>query len=177
MEKQQEIEYKVLLDKENFYRLANLHTPLEFKLQINHYFKNNNSESYAFRIREINGEKLFTLKEKEAGKVFEYEKILDTDINDDTQIRELLAEKGIYPPYQELGILKTYRAISFDGYGELCFDINLYNGLIDYEIEYEVKKDHDHYQKFKDILGQIGLEYTNNSKSKYKRFKDSTKGE
>ena len=46
MEKQQEVEYKVLLTKEEFYRLANHFTPLEFNLQINHYYKSTNSKSY-----------------------------------------------------------------------------------------------------------------------------------
>lgn len=83
MEKQQEVEYKVLLTKEEFYKLANHFTPLEFNLQINHYYKSTNSKSYAFRIREKNGERLFTLKENDNGKVFEYEKIITTDINQD----------------------------------------------------------------------------------------------
>ena len=114
MEKQQEVEYKVLLTKEEFYRLANHFTPLEFNLQINHYYKSTNSKSYAFRIREKNGERLFTLKENDNGKVFEYEKIITTDINQDDQIVRLLASKGVFPPYHELGCLKTYRAIHYN---------------------------------------------------------------
>lgn len=177
MEKQQEVEYKVLLTKEEFYKLANHFTPLEFNLQINHYYKSTNSKSYAFRIREKNGERLFTLKENDNGKVFEYEKILTTDINQDDQIIQLLASKGIFPPYHELGCLKTYRAIHYNGLGELCFDINIYNGIIDYEIEYEVKKPHDYIETFNKILSKIEKEYVENSKSKYKRFLESMEGE
>ena len=42
-------------------------------------------------------------------------------------------------------------------YAELCFDINSYNGITDYEIEYEVKKDHDYKKAFKAILKQAGI--------------------
>ena len=57
------------------------------------------------------------------------------------------------------------------------FDINIYNGIIDYEIEYEVKKPHNYIETFNKILSKIEKEYVENSKSKYKRFLESMEGE
>ena len=54
-------------------------------------------------------------------------------------------------------------------FAELCFDINYYNDMVDYEIEYEYKVEHDGYAIFNDILKKVNLKYTSNCKSKIQR--------
>ena len=168
-----ETELKMILTREQFNRLVALYQPIEFVKQVNTYYKNNNSTHYAFRIREKDGTTLFTLKQKTAEGVMEYEKILTTPIQEDTDVVRTLGDFDIFPPYEILGTLTTYRAMYCDGLAELCFDINLYNGKMDYEVEYEVKKEHDHEAAFRSILDKAGITYVPNKRSKYKRFADS----
>ncbi len=164
-----EKEYKVIVTKEEFYRLAGFYKPLKFIRQTNYYFECKDSSHYGFRIREKEKEKLFTLKEYVDGDVREYEKLLTVPLEKDEEITALLAKKNIYPPYNIFGKLITYRAVYFDGYGELCFDINFYNNTMDYEIEYEQIKDHRHFDEFLKILSQANIEYIPSFASKYKR--------
>ncbi len=164
-----ELEYKTIVTKEQFYRLADNYKPLKFIKQLNHYYVSDDPSHYAFRIREKEGKKIFTMKEPYNGARMEYEKELDTDIDKDAEIVEMLKAKGLQPPYELLGDMTTYRAIYFDGYGELCFDINLYNGLIDYEIEYEQIKEHDHFNEYLKILKKADIEYVK-ADSKYHRY-------
>ena len=165
-----ETEIKVLLSREQFNRLASFYQPLTFVRQINTYYKNNNSDHYAFRIREKEGTLLFTLKNKTPEGVMEYEKIIEGEPEDDPDVVRTVSFFGIEPPYEKLGKLVTYRAMVISELAELCFDINIYNGRLDYEIEYEVKKEHDHLKAFKHILEKAGIEYVPNKDSKYKRF-------
>ncbi len=168
-----ETELKMLLTREQFNRLVALYQPVNFVKQVNTYYKNNNSSHYAFRLREREGEILFTLKQKTDKGVMEYEKIMTCPIEEDQDAVATLAEFNIYPPYEILGNLTTYRAMYIDEYAELCFAINVYNGIIDYEVEYEVKKKHDHEKAFRIILKKADMEYVPNKTSKYKRFADS----
>ena len=71
-----ETELKVLLSREQFNRLASFYQPLTFVRQINTYYKNNNSDHYAFRIREKEGTLLFTLKNKTPEGVMEYGRLV-----------------------------------------------------------------------------------------------------
>ncbi|MDO4378394.1 MAG: CYTH domain-containing protein [Erysipelotrichia bacterium] len=172
-----EKEYKVIVTKEEFYRLANFYKPLKFVKQTNYYYECKDSSHYGFRIREKENEKLFTLKEYAAGEVREYEKILTEPLEKDQEITSLLAQKNIFQPYKVFGELTTYRAVYFDGYGELCFDINFYNNTMDYEIEYEQIKEHQHFAEFFRILSQANIEYVPSFASKYKRCLISMKEE
>ena len=165
-----ETELKMLLTREQFNKLVSLYQPLDFVKQVNTYYKNNNSRHYAFRIREKEGTLLFTLKNKTSEGVMEYEKIITGAPEDDTDVVRTIAEFGILPPYEVLGQLVTYRAMYVSEFAELCFDINLYNGIFDYEVEYEVKKEHDHRKAFKKILRKAGIKYVANKESKYRRF-------
>lgn len=170
METNEELEYKILTDKETFYKLVRLYAPLKFEKQENYYYDNNNSKSYAFRIRKKDDQTIFTLKEKVDGKTIEHEKVVDENWENDEDISKLLIEKNINKPYKLLGKLTTYRAVYFDGFGELCFDINCYCNKVDYEIEYEEKVKHDHLKEFIKIIDQVGLKYEKQAKSKYQRF-------
>ncbi len=169
MEHAIETELKVLLTREEFDRLAQLHQPLEFVRQHNYYYVSNDTSHYAFRIRTKGDETLFTLKAKVNGETDEYEKILTTDLEQDQDVLDTLAQFGQKPPFRVFGELITDRAMVVTEYAELCFDINYYNGITDYEIEYEVKKEHDYKKAFRKILDEAGITYRKNRKSKYKR--------
>ena len=177
MEHAIETELKILLTRQQFDTLAAQYQPLEFVEQKNTYYLSNNSFHYAFRIRERNGETLFTLKHKVNGETDEYEKVLTGPIEDDPDVLATLARFGQYPPFRVMGYLITERAMVITEWAELCFDINHYNGITDYEIEYEVKKPHRHKQEFRKILAKAGIEYVPNRQSKYQRCLNTLKGE
>ena len=169
MKGQVELELKTLVSQPEFERLAAHYQPLTFVRQINTYFVTKDPAHYAFRIRERQGERLFTLKHHHNGQVIEYEKSFSGNFFDDPEIVQTLSEFRIQPPYQLLGSLTTDRAVYENELAELCFDINSYNGITDYEIEYEVKKPHDHEETFRNLLKQEAVRYKKSWGSKYQR--------
>ncbi len=169
MKGQVELELKTLLSKQDFEKLLAHYQPLTFVRQVNTYFVTSDIAHYAFRIRERNGETVFTLKHYTDGQVMEYEKSFGGNFFDDPEINEILSRFDIHPPFQLLGSVITDRAVYETDLAELCFDINQYNGLTDYEVEYEVKKPHDHKQAFEKILAKENLSYVKSWGSKYRR--------
>ena len=176
MNSNEEKELKTIVTKEQFYKLLEIYKPLKFIKQVNHYYVTNDHSHYLFRIRDKQGKRLFTRKEYIDGKTIEFEKYLTIAVEEDKEIIDYLKNKGMNPPFILLGDMTTYRAIYDNGLAELCFDINLYNGIIDYEIEYELKKEHDYYNEFIKILSKANIDYVASYGSKYKRF-SLTKGE
>ena len=178
MKHEVETELKMLLNSDEVQRLiACYYGNIPFVPQINTYYKSNNSEHYAFRIRERNGEVLFTLKEKVNGETVEHEKILKTPLLQDQELLELLASFNEFPPFEVLGQLTTLRSDYVTADAVISLDINFYNGLCDYEIEYECTRDHDYKKAFKDFLKKADISYKANKESKYKRFINTLKGE
>ena len=72
-----EIELKMLVDEDQFEKLLSFYLPHNFIEQVNYYYKSRNSRHYAFRVREKEGQKLFTLKKRLAEGVQEYEKYFE----------------------------------------------------------------------------------------------------
>lgn len=169
MKHEVELELKTIVTEEQFYKLASFYQPLEFIEQHNYYFVTGDISHYGFRVRTKGDEKLFTLKNHVDGVTYEYEKVFEGNLEDDPEIVEVLNKFNVKHPYTLFGELITQRAIYFDGLAELCFDINHYNGLTDYELEYEVKAPHDHQKTFLDILAKAGIKYQKSWGSKYKR--------
>lgn len=169
----EELELKLLLDKSDFDNLLSFFPNAKFETQVNYYYSSNQSNRYTFRLREKNNKVLFTLKEHQGDKLMEYEKYVEGKLEDDKEIMEQLASRNEFPPFELLGTLTTHRALIDTGKAELCFDINDYNGIRDYEIEYEVTKEHDHINEFKKILAKANISYESNTLSKYKRFVQS----
>jgi len=169
---EEELELKTLVTKEEFDYITSLYPNLDFIEQVNTYYYSNNDNSYAFRIRKKEDKKIFTLKSHSNGKLIEYEKVLDCPFELDREILLMLASFGEYPPFKIIGKLTTKRAVVQLLEAELCFDINTYNNNIDYEIEYEVKKEHDYKQAFDSILSKANIQYVP-SKSKFSRLKNS----
>lgn len=171
-----EKELKILVSKEQFYTLKESYEPLPFKTQINVYFDNENrtieKKHGAMRIRTKNNKHIFTLKMHSEEGLREHECFVEqNDISslNKKEIVDLLNSYEISGPFVSTAILKTDRAVYENEYAELCFDINYYDDCIDYEIEYEYKKEHDGIKVFNDILEKVNLIYTSNCKSKIQR--------
>lgn len=177
-----EKEYKVMLNKDQFKKLTGCYDGLVFKKQINTYYDNAQMTIQkihgAMRIREIDNSYLFTMKLLKDGDLYEFECFVDRNDNSvftQPEIKNLLHEYHIMGPFQEITSLTTYRAMIRSEFAEICFDKNHYNGIVDYEIEYEYKCDHDGLSVFQKILDPIGITYTENCPSKIKRAFDSIK--
>ncbi len=175
-----EKEYKILITKEQFETLYNSYGNPPFRLQENVYYDtadfNIRRTKGSMRIRDVNNEHIFTLKIHSPNGLLEYEKNVSSNSIDslnDEEIISLFNKYDIHGPFQRITSLKTQRAIIYTEYAELCFDISSYNGITDYEIEYEYKKDHDGLTVFKDILSKINVVYTSNCTSKVQRAMNS----
>ncbi|MGI6607742.1 MAG: CYTH domain-containing protein [Erysipelotrichaceae bacterium] len=168
MKQQLEIEFKTLVTKEQFDKLISLYWPLLFYKQHNYYYRPLSCD-YSFRIRIKENKKIFTLKEKIDNNILEHEKTFSGPFYEDNEIKNTLDRLNIYPPFNLEGELITYRAVVESELAQLCFDINHYNNLIDYEIEYEIKKDHDGLRRFKEILSEADIRYIPSYASKYYR--------
>lgn len=178
MKHEVETELKMLLKADEVQKLlAGSFKEIPFIHQINTYYRSKNSTHYAFRIRQRDGESLFTLKEHRGDELVEHEKIISCPIERDKELLQLLSSFNEYPPFEVLGQLNTLRADLDTGYAVISLDLNFYNGKKDYEIEYEVRKPHDHEAVFKQFLKEHGIEFRPNHKSKYRRFLKSLKEE
>lgn len=171
-----ETEYKLLVCKEEFERLSDLYPDKTFKEQINTYYDTKDMQlrklKCAMRIREIDGKFLFTLKTPDPNGHLEHECYVNqnnANVFNEADIKKLLNELGIYEQIIMVTNLKTYRAVVNTGKAELCFDINEYNGCIDYEIEYEETVEHDGINEFNKILAEAELHYERNCMSKIAR--------
>ena len=178
MKHEVETELKMLLKGQEVRKLlAGSFNNVPFIHQLNTYYRSNNHIHYAFRIRQKNGESLFTLKEHRDGEVIEHEKILTCPLEQDDELLSLLASFNEYPPFEVLGQLSTLRADLVTDKAVISLDINFYNGKKDYEIEYEITEPHDYEAEFTRFLKKNGIEYRPNHRSKYKRFLKSLKEE
>ena len=171
-----EIEYKVLLTKEQFEKLVSQYDDVKFIRQVNTYYDTKDLQirkNYgSMRIREKEGQFIFTLKKHTEDGLLEFEKLVPTnDISafNDSEIKQSFQDMKIDEPIVKLTSLTTDRAVIFNGFAEICLDHNYYNGKEDYEIEYEYKKDHDGKKMFQDILDIINIQYDHNCVSKSKR--------
>lgn len=167
-----EVELKMLLTEEEFNRLLQHFQPANFIKQTNHYYSaSNNSKFQSIRIREKQNKFLFTLKEKNEEYVQEYEKYTNgLELENDQEILDILHQRNLLPPYNKIGELTTERFMYIiPNQAELCFDINHYYGITDYEIEYEVTHPHNHLEYFLEILAKENIAYKPNPISKVKR--------
>ena len=175
-----EIEYKILVSKEQFMQLSDLYPDKVFVLQTNTYYDTENldlrNQKCAMRIREKNNTFLITLKTPARQGHHEYECFVDENspqMFEISEIREILNQLHIHKPIVEIGRCATKRAVVKTDKAELCFDINEYNNIIDYEIEYEQTCDHNGKEEFNKILSLIGLKFEKNCTSKIKRTLNS----
>lgn len=170
-----ELEYKILVTKEQFDELLKNFPSLTFIEQSNTYYDTLDNQIQtrrgSMRIRK-KGNCTFTLKMPSVHGLMEYEcPVEDVSLASlqKEEIKQLLNKNGIVGELKELTTLVTQRAIYETEYAELCFDISTYNGITDYELEYEYKKEHDGLKVFNEILSKAGLVYSRNCTSKCRR--------
>lgn len=171
-----ETEYKVLVTKEQFEKLKSNYLILESRKQVNTYYDTKTAlikkQKYSMRIREVNNQFIFTLKTPHKGAHHEHECLVSQNSVEafkEPEIVLLFDQYHLHGDYQEIGKCITYRSIYANELAELCFDINEYNGITDFEIEYEMKSDHDGIAAFNQILSAIDCVYVKNCPSKIAR--------
>ncbi len=163
-----EKEYKILIDKNKFNEIVEKED-FDLIIQENHYY-DLNTKNAALRIRNIDDLYILTIKIKEDNLTKEYEyKVSDNKIDDN--INALLLKLNLNPNPKYLGSLLTSRYYKKLNKGELVIDLNRYLDFIDYEIEFELYNHlDDDITEFNNFLTKYKLNYTKNSKSKFKRF-------
>ena len=178
MEKHIEKEYKVLLTKEQFETLCNQFNDLKFVSQTNTYYDTKDfvirNKKGAMRIREKNNKYIFTLKMKDKNIDGLYE--CECEVRENSvhalysdEIQSLLKSYDIDGELIPLTTLTTRRAVINTGKAEICFDISTYNGITDYEIEYEYLIPHDGLLEFQSLLDIVHIKYRKNCISKIQR--------
>lgn len=181
MNKKIEKEYKILVTKEQFDSLMCLYDDYEVIDQLNVYYDTCDGRMKelrgGMRIRSIGNRYIFTIKFKHPEGHLELEKEVSSDciedIMSDCEIQSWFHEYGLNFPLVEIGRLRTIRHLHRSEVAELCFDVNEYNGMIDYEIEYEYIKEHDGLTIFQQLLSHVNVVYKKNCISKIGRTLNS----
>lgn len=165
-----EKEYKMLLSKQQFDKIVE-NEELSLVIQDNYYYETG-KENAGLRIRNIEDLYIMTYKIYENGKVIEYEyQVNDANIENE-HILKFLKKQNIEEKPKLLGILQTSRYYKKLKKGEIALDRNLYLNKIDYEIEYEVYDEGSDEQELIDFLSKHKIDYIENKKTKYQRFKE-----
>lgn len=175
-----EIEYKILLTEEQFNELLKSYPKQTFVCQINTYYDTEDfalrKQGRAMRIREKEGKFLYTCKVPTQAGHMEYEIFVaenSVDALNIPEIQNLLHDLNVTGSVHPIATCTTHRAVVKLEKAELCFDINDYNGIRDYEVEYECTQVHDGISEFNQILSKIQLKFIKNCKSKIARTLES----
>ncbi|MFC5630609.1 MULTISPECIES: CYTH domain-containing protein [Streptococcus] len=183
-----EIEYKTLLNQDEFNRLESRLAHVKPITQTNYYFDTSDfvlkAHRMSLRIRTFSDKAELTLKiPQEVGNVEhnqtlllpEAKEAIKTAILPNGEIKTLLVQKGI--PLEELlvlGHLTTIRRESQTSIGLLALDYNQYAGLKDYELELEVLDAEKGKIDFDNFLEQHNIDFKY-AKSKVARFTSTLK--
>ncbi len=183
-----EIEYKTLLNKDEFNRLGNYFSHIPPITQTNYYFDSENfdikAHQMSLRIRTLPNRAELTLKIPKTVGNLEYnydldleqaKTIVETGQFPEIELLDLIRKEGIDPNcLKSFGNLTTIRRETTTPIGLMALDSNQYSGIQDYELELEVedavqgKKDFDQFLREHDI----NFKY---SKSKVARFSSTLK--
>ena len=161
-----------------FEELLRLYDDYEINEQLNIYYDTTDRKIQALRagmrIRYKNNKYIFTLKIKHHDDHIELEKEIPHDnineIQHDETIAAWLKEYDLEGPFVEIGRVHTLRYIHRTDDAEICFDKNHYNGITDYEIEYEFLQDHDGLKCFNELLAHVHVTFKKNCISKIGRM-------
>lgn len=167
-----EIEYKTLLDKEEYQSLLPLFADTELVVQTNHYIDTPDQlirkEKMALRVRTFTDQAELTLKVPEAVGHFEYnqdlspeetEAILQHQQFPDGEIKNLLVSKGISVEQLAVwGSLTTERFEKETAAGLVALDHSLYLDTEDYELEIEVETAEQE-ENFHQFIKEHGIVY------------------
>ena len=167
-----EIEYKTLLDKEEYQSLLPLFDDTELVVQTNHYIDTPDQlirkKKMALRVRTFTDQAELTLKVPEAVGHFEYnqdlspeetEAILQHQQLPDGEIKNLLVSKGIAIEQLAVwGSLTTERFEIETAAGLVALDHSLYLDTEDYELEIEVETAEQE-ENFHQFIKEHGIVY------------------
>ena len=179
-----EIEYKVLVNKEDFNKLDKIfeHTNGKMYIQENTYFETPSfllkSNHLSLRIRHIENRKCYvaTLKEKikDGHNEYEYE-VNDNNKNSfPKEILDVLSKYNInIEEVSEIAKLKTIRKEYQYENGLLCLDHNFYYGKEDFEIEFECNDLEYGKQIVNKLLNELNIVFEKSKKSKIYRAIDN----
>ena len=183
-----EIEYKTLLDKEEYQSLLPLFADTELVVQTNHYIDTPDQlirkEKMALRVRTFTDQAELTLKVPEDVGHFEYnqdlnpeetKEILQHQQFPDGEIKNLLISKEI--PVEHLavwGSLTTERFEKETDAGLVALDHSLYLDTEDYELEIEVETAEQE-ENFHQFIKEHGIVYKA-AKNKIARLAESQIG-
>lgn len=167
-----EIEYKTLLNKQEYQSLLSLFADTPLVIQTNHYIDTPDqlirSQKMALRVRTFKDAAELTLKVPEVVGHFEYnqdlspeetEAILQQHQFPDGEIKNLLESKGI--PVEQLavwGSLTTERFEKETAAGLVALDHSLYLDTEDYELEIEVETAEQE-ENFHQFISDHGIVY------------------
>ena len=178
MNKNIEIEAKYMVGKEDFLKLQkalNLYIKDGF-VQTNDYFdtidKKLHQKKWMLRVRAINNSSYELTVKKPHGDGRE-ETNIDIDLKEYERIKKegtvsLEGFEGLI--LESEGKLTTYRNSKPYKKGEIFLDENHYNGIIDYEVEYEVRTSLEEAEKIvKELFKEVGITNYKVSESKHKR--------
>ncbi len=186
METIHEIEFKALITKTTYQNILNDFTEGDHThyLQTNYYLSHPILDELLFmlRIRAFDNRYELTLKQRlEIGNIE-----TNITISEETKnkiLNQEPVENEIFTILKKYNInsielvskmsLSTYRYDFKLDYGVLSLDKNTYNGLCDYEIEYEVINHDAGLQQFLELASKYNIEYLKNCPSKIKRVIDS----
>lgn len=171
-----EIEYKTLLNKEEYNQILNFFEDAQMIEQTNYYYQSKNSlnKKIAARIRQIGSRFELTFKIKqEKGKLEVNFDVPNNSVEHfkRNDVQQFLNEHQFNSEWKYIGELHTTRYTIQDKYGELCIDHNRYLDQEDYELEYEVNNEFEEfaYKRYLEILNQFSIKNIK-AKAKFHRF-------
>lgn len=183
METNLEIEFKCLINAQQYNRIKNdLFSNSQGFTQTNEYLIDKKQllkkHRWSLRVRHIHNQLEFTLKKPEGFSKLEINEQL-TPMQYQQLCRQEKFESGILQELKQIGIsiedltiatsLTTTRLEKSYRQGLLCLDLNTYQNLTDYEIEYEALNEKEGREIFKELLAPYQIIYQANCLGKMAR--------
>lgn len=175
-----EIEFKCLISEEIYNSLIKEFNATDIKEQTNHYFDSDNldlkKDHIVLRIRQKKTQYKLTSKVNQAIGINESHVFLTENeginmINNGFDASII----GLNYYVHKIGELTTYRVSFPYENGKIFFDKSLYNGIVDYEIEFEANEYSSGKETFEKFLESHDIPL-NIPKSKFVRTIDTKKG-
>lgn len=184
MEENLEIEFKILIDKKIYQQIINDYIIDKSYQQTNYYLMHPvlSKLKFSLRIREKNNQYELTLKQPQTTGVLETNLTIDKTTKNqilnnqlvNNEVFDLLKKYNLDTTMFETRYsLTTLRKEIITTYGLICLDYNNYNGIEDYELEYEVTDYSKGKQAFLNLINKYNLTYTKNCTSKINRLINS----
>lgn len=169
-----EIEYKVLLEADQFKACLDAFPQATTRHQINHYFHYGDpSVRVVARIRTVDKQSTLTFKLDSEEGLLEYDFPLDGSEASPfkrTDVQVFLRDHRLLHEFTSLGDLETIRHAIMEATQEICLDENHYEGVTDYELEVEATLDASQaHRRFVELCHAHNIPITH-APSKYARF-------